>query len=115
MQVITTLKEGVKVEDLTKILEPFRLNVAVNVPGYRASAWSVDSANDRKIFFFAGWDSLEVRLVLAQASTLVLTDPMCGPVGTGQIRPVAGVCEAHGRSRWALARVPPKDAPRQAC
>ena len=102
-----------KVEEAKKIIETFRDNVAGKFPGYRTSAWSVDSANDRKIFFFAGWDSLEVRLVLAQASTLVLMDPMRGRAGTDQIRPVAGVWEAHERSRWALARVRAKGSPRQ--
>jgi hypothetical protein len=66
MQGILILKEGVKVEDFAKINDPFRASVLGKAPGFHASAWAVDSTNDRKIFLFAGWDSLEVSLVLAQ-------------------------------------------------
>jgi hypothetical protein len=69
MQGILTLKEGVKVEEFKKIIDPFRASLAGKVPGYHGSAWSVDSTNDRKIFLFAGWDSIEVSLVLAQRLT----------------------------------------------
>jgi hypothetical protein len=66
MQGILTLKEGVKVEEFKKIIDPFRANVVSKVPGYHASAWAVDSTNDRKIFLFVGWDSIEVSLLLAR-------------------------------------------------
>jgi hypothetical protein len=66
MQGILTLKEGVKVEDFKKINDPFRASVLGKAPGYHASAWAVDSNNDRKIFLFAGWDSVEVSLILAR-------------------------------------------------
>jgi hypothetical protein len=66
MQSIFTLKEGVKVEDFKKLIDPLRASVISKVPGYHASAWAVDSNNDRKIFLFAGWDSVEVSLVLTR-------------------------------------------------
>jgi hypothetical protein len=66
MQGIFILKEGVKIEEFAKIFNPFHANVVSKAPGYHASIWSVDSTNDRKIFLFAGWDSVEVSLVLAQ-------------------------------------------------
>jgi hypothetical protein len=66
MQGILTLKEGVKVEDFKKIIDPFRASVVSKVPGYHASAWAVDSNDERKIFLFAGWDSVEVSLVLTR-------------------------------------------------
>ncbi|KIM87485.1 hypothetical protein PILCRDRAFT_278443 [Piloderma croceum F 1598] len=59
---ILTLKEGVKVEEFKKIIDPFRASLAGKVPGYHGSAWSVDSTNDRKIFLFAGWDSIEAQV-----------------------------------------------------
>jgi len=61
---IFILKEGVKIEEFAKIFNPFHANVVSKAPGYHGSIWSVDSANDRKIFLFAGWDSVEAHTKL---------------------------------------------------
>jgi len=68
---IFILKEGVKVEDFAKILDPFRANFISKVPGHHASAWSVDSTNERKIFLFGGWDSVEAHTKLTTVPEVV--------------------------------------------
>jgi hypothetical protein len=62
LQTIFTLKDGAKIEEFKSVIDPFRVGFASKVPTSRA----VNSFNDREVFLFSGWNSIEVGFVSAQ-------------------------------------------------
>ncbi|KIM81567.1 hypothetical protein PILCRDRAFT_89050 [Piloderma croceum F 1598] len=54
---ILTLKDGAKIEEFKSVIDPFQAGFASEVP----TSWAVNSFNDREVFLFAGWDSVETH------------------------------------------------------
>jgi len=54
------LKEGVKYEDVKPIMDAFGASQIGNYPGLHGAIWANNSSNDREIYVFPAWDSIEV-------------------------------------------------------
>ena len=61
MQSVMTLKDSADIKDFQSVVDSFRTGFAKG-----PTIWTVNSSNDREVFLFAGWDSIEVSLVFAQ-------------------------------------------------
>jgi hypothetical protein len=55
-----TLKEGVKYEQVEPIIDAFGSSVIGEYPGLHGATWAPNSSNDREVYVFPGWDSIEV-------------------------------------------------------
>jgi len=62
LQTIFTLKDGAKIEEFRNVINPFREGFASKTP----TSWAVNAFDDREVFLFVGWDSVEVGFVSAQ-------------------------------------------------
>jgi len=54
---IFTLKDGAKIEEFRNVINPFREGFASKTP----TSWAVNAFDDREVFLFVGWDSVETH------------------------------------------------------